>query len=434
MICGVLYGHLACPYAVPRPSYGSNIATFKRPENWGDGAKAFRLVFGIEIYEGQMDEKRRTEIEELRRLLDFGQDHFQDESEARLACPLCNDVDCHITLQADRGRYACTECGQHGTFRDLTHRLKAGVRPGVQDADFEEVPSVPATFVAPPMKVIGQATLAKPRVNQLSHADRVENALPHARFLPPKPKRFTLERIIITALALLFLAAGLSAAALSGFANYQAFSSSVADEMQGRIWGWTGVIAAIVSFGGFTFFYWHSANHRMKEGVRALLFALAGAGTSIVGTQAYISANTARAEAAIEQAGSNTDLLTRQIEDWRTQLAGIPTETRSVDGLEAYIAEVERVGRTDHKPYRDARNELGLAKRRDELQAKIDAANAELLGTGEGNILTRAQNRAAIPGWFFAAMLEVFSSQGTSIGLVALLILFSRRRDAEEQA
>ncbi|MEZ5946649.1 MAG: hypothetical protein R3C04_07345 [Hyphomonas sp.] len=37
--------------------------------------------------------------------------------------------------------------------------------------------------------------------------------------------------------------------------------------------GWTGVIAAVISFGGFTFFYWHTANKRMKEGWRALLFS-----------------------------------------------------------------------------------------------------------------------------------------------------------------
>ena len=224
----------------------------------------------------------------------------------------------------------------------------------------------------------------------------------------------------------MFLGAGLAAAGLSGFANYQAFSSSVADPLQSGVWGWTGVIAAVISFGGFTFFYWHSANGRMKEGIRALLFALAGGGTSIVGTQMYIAANNRAAEAELVQAGSNRDVLEMQITDWRRQLEGIPPETRSVEGLEAYLAEVERVGRTHQKPYRDAQNELGLARRRDDLQARIDAANAELLGTGSGDILVQAQTRTSIPGWFFALMLELFSSQGTSIGLVALLILYGR--------
>ncbi|HAW55023.1 MAG TPA: hypothetical protein DCX29_08840, partial [Hyphomonas sp.] len=238
--------------------------------------------------------------------------------------------------------------------------------------------------------------------------------------------RHTGEKIIITLLALVFLGAGLAAAGLSGFANYQAFSKSVADPLQSGVWGWTGVIAAIISFGGFTFFYWHSANHRMKEGVRALLFALAGGGTSIVGTQMYIAANNQAAEAELVRAGSNRDVLATQIADWRRQLEGIPPETRSVDGLEAYIEEVERVGRTHQKPYRDAQNELGLARRRDDLLARIETANAELLGTGSGDILVEAQTRTSIPGWFFALMLELFSSQGTSIGLVALLILYGR--------
>ena len=238
--------------------------------------------------------------------------------------------------------------------------------------------------------------------------------------------RHTGEKIIITLLALVFLGAGLAAAGLSGFANYQAFSKSVADPLQSGVWGWTGVIAAIISFGGFTFFYWHSANHRMKEGVRALLFALAGGGTSIVGTQMYIAANNQAAEAELVRAGSNRDVLATQIADWRRQLEGIPPETRSVDGLEAYIEEVERVGRTHQKPYRDAQNELGLARRRDDLLARIETANAELLGAGSGDILVEAQTRTSIPGWFFALMLELFSSQGTSIGLVALLILYGR--------
>ena len=35
-----------------------------------------------------------------------------------------------------------------------------------------------------------------------------------------------------------------------------------------------GIIAAIVSFGGFTFVYWHAANRRVWESLRSLVFAL----------------------------------------------------------------------------------------------------------------------------------------------------------------
>lgn len=357
-------------------------------------------------------------------------DASQDSSEQKSRCPLdetCAASDEYsLTLYLERGTYHCKNCGAQGSFEELVEAL--GSLPqqrfrGVRAHDEPEPQPAPKDEFAIEKRVQRNTAVAtQPRVLTLKTEHRVPPA-------PPRPHRNMGERIIITLLALVFLGAGLSAAALSGFANYQAFSSSVADPLQAGIWGWTGVIAAVISFGGFTFFYWHTANKRMKEGVRALLFALAGAGTSILGTQMYIAANNQASEAEITTAGSNRALLEQQLGDWRVQLAGIPPETRSVEGLEAYISEVERVGRTEQKPYRDAQNELGLARRRDDLQAKIEAANAELLGKGDGDILIEAQARAAIPSWFFAGMLELFSSQGTSIGLVALLILYAKRRE-----
>lgn len=236
------------------------------------------------------------------------------------------------------------------------------------------------------------------------------------------------EKTIVALLALIFVIAGLMAAVLSGFANYQAFASTVTVPLESMIWGAAGIIAAIVSFGGFTFVYWHAANQRMRESLRSLVFALVGAGASILGTQIYISSNNLTAAAEVSSAETNRDVLKTQLADWRRQLEGIPAETRSVDGLEAYIAEVERVGRTGQKPCRDAQNELGLAKRRDDLIARIKGANAQLLGQGSGNILLQAEQRAALPSWLFAVLLELFSSLATSIGLVALLIITGRRK------
>ncbi|MEZ5997216.1 MAG: hypothetical protein R3B98_00795 [Hyphomonas sp.] len=383
------------------------------------------------------DERRAQEIRELERLgIDF--ESSQDPADVRAPCDLTEDCAASeentLILNALDGRFRCTACGAEGSFADLV-RLKEDVRehvPAVRELqaqliDEDDVPPEPqdADYQLAPVRPGRAVTKQPPRVHTLGHSDRMD-----VRFPPPKPKEkkpFNGEKLIIALLSLVFLCAGLAAAGLSGFANYQSFSSSVADPLQAGIWGWTGVIAAVVSFGGFTFFYWHTAGGRMKEGWRALLFALAGMGTSIVGTEAYISANNQAAAAELTRAGTNRDILEAQIADWRRQLEGIPPETRSVEGLEAYIAEVERVGRTEQKPYRDAQNELGLAKRRDDLQAKIEAANAELLGQGNGNILTEAQARTNLPSWFFAVMLELFSSQGTSIGLVALLILFGRR-------
>jgi len=376
------------------------------------------------------DDRRQFDLQRLRDLgLDL--DSSQDEAELKSTCPLTPDCieagDNSLTLNQLTEKFHCANCGQSGSFRELVRALESGElaqearEPAIMDAEFSEAP----------IRATHAVVRAEPRVMQLGEGQRVRSDAEirlerkQAR-KAARQGRHTGEKIIITLLALVFLGAGLAAAGLSGFANYQAFSKSVADPLQSGVWGWTGVIAAIISFGGFTFFYWHSANHRMKEGVRALLFALAGGGTSIVGTQMYIAANNQAAEAELVRAGSNRDVLATQIADWRRQLEGIPPETRSVDGLEAYIEEVERVGRTHQKPYRDAQNELGLARRRDDLLARIETANAELLGTGSGDILVEAQTRTSIPGWFFALMLELFSSQGTSIGLVALLILYGR--------
>ena len=391
------------------------------------------------------DERLLREIQQLEELgIDF--ESSQDESEVRVPCDL--SADCResgentLILQPRAGTFRCTACGAQGRFADLI-RLKEEVRhervlalqPAPLDAQVirEDEPPPPALrpvmrdadFTPVPGRVDRNLARHEAKVKTLGPTDRVEAHFPHLK--PKEKKPFNGEKFIISLLALVFLMAGLAAAALSGFANYQAFSSSVGDPLQSRIWGWTGVIAAVISFGGFTFFYWHTANHRMKEGWRALVFALAGMGTSIVGTERFISANNAAAVEEIALADTNRDVLESQIADWRRQLEGIPPETRSVEGLEAYLSEVERVGRTEQKPYRDAQNELGLAKRRDDLQAKIEAANAELLGQGDGNILTKAQTRTNLPSWFFALMLEAFSSQGTSIGLVALLILYGRR-------
>ena len=385
------------------------------------------------------DARLEQQIRELERLgIDF--ESSQDETDIRTTCDLTEDCrasdENSLRLDTQGGTFRCSVCGESGDFARLI-RLKEEARkartdsvPALDAELIRETPPPPAVirdaeFTPAPRKVERNLARHEPKVKHLGEADLLET-----RFPPSKPKQkkpFNSEKFIISLLALVFLCAGLAAAALSGFANYQAFSSSVGDPLQARIWGWTGVIAAVISFGGFTFFYWHTANHRMKEGWRALIFALAGMGTSIVGTERFISANNAAAAEEIVQADTNRGVLESQIADWRRQLEGIPPETRSVEGLEAYLSEVERVGRTEQKPYRDAQNELGLARRRDDLQAKIEAANAELLGQGDGNILTEAQTRTNLPSWFFALMLELFSSQGTSIGLVALLILYGRR-------
>ncbi|MEM6654002.1 MAG: hypothetical protein AAF582_15490, partial [Pseudomonadota bacterium] len=231
------------------------------------------------------------------------------------------------------------------------------------------------------------------------------------------------ERIIMSALAMIFLIAGLAAVGLSGFANYHAFGVGVSDPTQAQIWGWSGVIASVCSFGGFTFFWWHISGHRRGEALRALVFALAGAGTSIAGTSLFML-NNALGQAQDWQSGEQVRAITQaEIVDWTRQLDGIPPETRSIAGLEAYLSGVEAAGRTHQKPYRDAQNELGLAKRRAQLEQNIADARATLRQSVHVAAPPPARR---LPAWFFALMLEVFSSQATSIAFVSLLLLYGR--------
>lgn len=397
-----------------------------------------------------MSEERR--LEEMRRvweLLDLDGDISQDAAEAVTTCPLhedCAEAGGSLRLNWRDYSYQCENHGESGSLKHLIRTLEArrgsllpalrqeeGTTPAPIDAEY----SVSTRASNPVLKTEPKVYQLQPEQKLPSPEEiRAEQArrLAELQAAEAERRRGRGERLIISLLALIFVVAGLIAAGLSGFANYQAFSSTLADPVQGRIWGWAGVIAAIISFGGFTFVYWHGANRRRKEALRALVFALVGAGASILGTEIYIRGNAEAAAAAMETARTNRTVLESQIADWRRQLEGIAPETRSVEGLEAYLAEVERVGRTDHKPYRDAQNELGLARRRDELAARIEAANAELLGQGNGNILPRAERRAALPSWLFAMLLEVFSSQATSIGFVALLLLAGARRGHQPES
>jgi hypothetical protein len=389
------------------------------------------------------DERRLKETQRVAELLRLSDDASQDLTEVRHACPLHNDCvasDNTLSLNFQAGTYTCTQYGETGTLRDLIRKLespRSHLPALLKDADAPPPAPIDAEF-SEVTRAVNPVLKTPPQVYELHEklpsAEEIKAErdirLAEIRAERAERRKGQGEKTIVALLALIFVIAGLMAGGLSGFANYRAFASTVTDPLESAIWGAAGIIAAIVSFGGFTFVYWHAANKRMWESLRSLVFALIGASASILGTQIYISSNNLTAAAEVSSAATNRDVLETQLADWRRQLEGIPPETRSVEGLEAYIAEVERVGRTEQKPYRDAQNELGLARRRDDLITKIEAANAELLGQGSGNILLQAEQRAALPSWLFAVLLELFSSQATSIGLVALLILTGRRKPA----
>lgn len=343
---------------------------------------------------------------------------FDQRGLAFTDCPSCGAAR-QLKLSLPTGRVRCAGCGLDGPL--LTYLRER------EDADVwgEETCGPAEIIVFDPERAQRAAIRQRPEALDpvILEAKAIEEST-----ISQKQGRFG-ERLIITLLALVFLGAGLAAAGLSGFANYQAFSGSVVDPLQARIWGWAGVIASVCSFGGFTFFWWHMSSGRRSEGARALIFALAGAATSIAGTALFMENNAAMEAAVRDQTASSRVVVETQIEDWSRQLAAIPPETRSVEGLEAYLAGVEAAGRTHQKPYRDAQNELGMARRRADLEVRIDQARASLLGQGALDVSVQA-DRQSLPGWVFALMLEVFSSQGTSIALVSLLLLYGRKPES----
>lgn len=391
------------------------------------------------------DERSKLDLGWVLSKLDIDPNQIQSD-EVRVACPLhpvCVQTgDPNLEINVAKLAFRCAETDEAGNIRELKAALEGKREYPLARSQLESRPTAEPivdesepTFSPGPVKAIRPVLKTAPKValltDKLPSPDEIkaerEIRLAEIRAEQAARRRGRGEKTIIALLALIFVIAGLMAAGLSGFANYQAFSSTVTDPLESKVWGAAGIIAAIISFGGFTFVYWHAANKRTWESLRSLAFALVGAGASILGTEIYIRSNNLTAAAEVSSAANNREVLEAQLADWRRQLEGIPPETRSVEGLEAYIAEVERVGRTEQKPYRDAQNELGLARRRDELTAKIEAANAELLGQGSGNILLQAEQRAALPSWLFAVLLELFSSQATSIGFVALLLLGSNR-------
>lgn len=362
---------------------------------------------------------------------------FDDRGLAYEDCPGCG-AHRGMKLSLGRGQVQCGGCGSEGP-------LLAYLREKAEAGDWNNQPFSEAEIIPiePRLKTPARDMVETPpeagldaRAQTALVAELVEDFQtapdPEAHAPGPAQTGLTGERIIISLLALIFLGAGLAAAALSGFANFQAFSLGVSDPTQARIWGWSGVIASVCSFGGFTFFWWHLSGGRRGEAARALVFAIAGAGTSIAGTTLFML-NNAQGQASEWQSAEQMRALTEaEIVDWTRQLAGIPPETRSIAGLKAYLAGVEAAGRTHQKPYRDAQNELGLAERRAELEQNVSTARANLRRAVEaGQDLRPAQN---LPAWFFALMLELFSSQATSIAFVSLLLLYGRTPPEQTQS
>ena len=326
---------------------------------------------------------------------------FDERGIAYEDCPGCGAHN-GLKLSLARGQVQCGACGSEGPLiaylREKADAVEWNHEPF---SDAEIIPIGPRLQTPAPDAAIEPADVAV-RPNAQLVAELVdEKPVASEQAAPAVAKhkvRVSGEQIIITLLSLVFLGAGLAAAALSGFANFQAFSLGVSDPTQAGIWGWSGVIASVCSFGGFTFFWWHMSGRRRGEALRALVFAFAGAGTSIAGTTMFM-VNNAQDQASTWQSAEQIRALTEsELADWTRQLEGIPPETRSIEGLKAYLAGVEAAGRTHQKPYRDAQNELGLAERRARLEQKIATARADLRQSvaAESQCTPRAQSSSLV--------------------------------------
>lgn len=354
---------------------------------------------------------------------------FDDRGVAYEDCPGCGAHN-GLKLSLARGQVQCGACGSEGPLiAYLREKAEAGEWNHEPFSDAEIIPIGPRLPTSEPDTSSAVMGRSQPQLVAQIVEETPVGPQPTVHPIAERKTRMSGEQIIISLLALVFLGAGLAAAALSGFANFQAFSLGVNDPVQSRIWGWSGVIASVCSFGGFTFFWWHLSGKRRGEALRALVFAFAGAGTSIAGTTMFM-VNNAQDQVSTWQSAEQMRALTEaEIADWTRQLEGIPPETRSIDGLKAYLAGVEAAGRTHQKPYRDAQNELGLAERRAQLEQKIATARADL----RQSVARQSGERPAqgLPAWFFALMLELFSSQATSIAFVSLLLLYGARAPTE---
>lgn len=347
--------------------------------------------------------------------------HFDEKGVAVEDCPAC-DSPRSLRLNLRSGRAGCLQCGIEGPLETYIRERMEGLVTSRACDDSEDQTEADIILLPTPPRRAAAAPAGSARLRRAADLPRPAPK-PAVLIAPVNRPGHMVEKIIMTLLALLFLSAGLAAAALSGYANYLAFGAMVSDPLQSRVWGWAGVIASVCSFGGFTFFWWHMTHRRRQEGARTLIFALAGAATSIAGTSLFMDQQAAGQSSASEGAAIERQMIESQLVELRRQLDGIPAETRSIAGLQSYLEGVERAGRSHQKPYRDAQNELGLAQRRARLEADMAAARGQLIALGRATA-PGGPAQLSLPSWAFALMLEVFSSQATSIACVSLLLLY----------
>lgn len=221
------------------------------------------------------------------------------------------------------------------------------------------------------------------------------------------------------------LAGGVIAAICGGYANFMAFSGMADDPVTSFLWGFAGIAASLISFSAFTLVWWnHNHQKKLWDSRRALVVGLIAAGAGIMGSWMFMSSLKDDQVAEAQHILIERNRLQDQIDRWENDLKSIPPGIGTPDSIRRYMREVERVGRTHQRPYRQAIQDLGHAERREALEAQIAAADERL--SSDPALKYDPPNRMINP-WFLAILIELFASQGTAVGTAVFLTMMERK-------
>jgi len=222
------------------------------------------------------------------------------------------------------------------------------------------------------------------------------------------------------------VAGGVLAAFCGGYANFRSFSAMAETDIGFYLWGAAGIAASLISFSAFTLVWWnHNHQRRLADSRRALAVGIIASLTGIMGTWMFIASASDGHSATADQTLENRARLEGQIDRWTSELEAIPEGIGTVASIERYMAEVERVGRTDERPYRTAIENLGHAERRALLEDQIARAETRLLS--DPTLTFDPPNRLIDP-WLLALLIEFFASQGTAVGTATFLTMIEKKK------
>ncbi len=220
---------------------------------------------------------------------------------------------------------------------------------------------------------------------------------------------------------------GIIAGICSGFGNYSAFKAMLAGTPGNWVWGWAGIAFTLTSAGAFGISFMKIEQGDWPQAVVPLIVGLIAACASTQGSKLHIDNGQAYQVEAAKKVEIGRARLADRISGWRTEMEDIPTGIGTAESLRLYMSEVERVGRSHQKPYRDAIIKLGHAEHRDSLMKKIDTAETAL---AEDPALQTVVPAKSVNGWLIAVLIELVNALGLAIAWAGAKTLYEQYRDA----